>query len=318
MQRGTLETFRGIYSPVYAADAAYYFLTTNPQGFGTMDPTDNNDTRLLMDNLPMVQQGYMLRVCMTMLFSIYAHYHLQDPTDPQIVIPDDLMNRAFGGTIPAALYSYRGAYGKINDMTMREAIERRLITAPLNTYDVINQEDPEFDRTRFNTHHLQTLVFLNFFNELKLGAEPTLAPVLEAITRPDVREAMLREHNIIQQIFQQVILEPEQRVQREARRAQRHQVQREIRRAWRRAERQNAPRPIPELIPTVQLTINPMPTLPTVQLPTVNPMPTLPTVQLPTVNPITFPGVPTIFPNTQTTVPVPKVTIPPWITQGKK
>ncbi|CAH6421699.1 Hypothetical protein HVR_LOCUS1338 [uncultured virus] len=347
MQRGpaTPETFQGLHTPVYAADALYYFLTNNPQGFGTMDPTDNDNTQLLMDNLPMTRQGYMLRNSSNLLFFIYTTYnHLPDPT-AQFVTPDDIMNQAFGGTIPAALYSYRDTDGKINNITMREAIERRLIAAPLNTYDVMDQRDPGFDRTQFYTHHLQTLAALNYFSEFKLGAEPTLAPVLEAIRRPDVREAMLREHNIIRQVLQlwQATLEPERR----ARRAQR-QIEQQIQR------QQN-------VLPPIQLpTVNPVPTLPGIQYPTVNPEfelladidalrtiniegatfnytgtedeanlinrfnPALPTIQSPIVTQLTtpimptIPGVPTVVTNTQTTVPIPKVTIPPWVTQGKK
>ncbi|CAH6421700.1 Hypothetical protein HVR_LOCUS1339 [uncultured virus] len=308
MQRGpaTPETFQGLYAPVYAADALYYFLTTNPQGFGTMDPTDNNNTQLLMDNLPMAQQGYMLINSINLLFFIYVYYnHLHYPTDPQVVIPDDTMNQAFGDIIPAALYPYRGTNGKINISTMREAIERGLIVAPLNTYDAISQQYAQFDRNRIATYYLQNLAALNYFRETRLGAEPTLGPVLEAIQRPDVREAMLREHAIIRQISQlwQATLEPERRAQREARRAQRQAEQQ--------TQRQQ------NVFPPIQIpTVNPTPTfqLPTVQIPTVNPTPTF---QLPTVNPITTPTMPTI-PGTQTTIPVPKVTIPPWVTQDKK
>jgi len=80
------------------------FFTLKPENFGFVEPGDAS-SGLLMDQLELVKQGFMLRNTTTMLFYIYAHYNnLQSPTNAQFTSADDVMMTAFGGEYPCRIY----------------------------------------------------------------------------------------------------------------------------------------------------------------------------------------------------------------------
>lgn len=218
------ESFTGTYTPVYAGDALKYFFNVRPEGFGPLDPEQALATgqpgAALADSIPIVEQGYLLRNTCPMLFYIYAHTNqLEDRQNPQFTRSDDVMMAAFGGDIPAAFYKYRGTDGKLHKIRMDQAIQQGLITAPMNTYDVIRQSHPTFNPQRFETYYFQKFAAANYYSRVALGADPALEPIAQALEREDIRAAMLQEHNIVKaaRTGWHNILEPVRRQQRDIR-----------------------------------------------------------------------------------------------------
>lgn len=238
------ENFSGTYTPVYAAEALRHFFTAAPQNFGPLNPLQWVTTHQpgaawnlpqgagLMENLGMVQQGYLLRNTTTMLFYIYAHaMDLQNAANAQLARSDNVMNEAFGGAIAAAFYSYPDPSGRtkktksgdqvpvILKTTMAQALAQGLIAAPLNTYDVIRVTHPDFNPAQFNTYYYQNIAAANYYSRAALLADPDLAVAGEALQQDNVRQAMLNEHNIVKQVSAEwhQHLEPGRKVARDQR-----------------------------------------------------------------------------------------------------
>ena len=221
------ESFSGTYTPVYAGDALRTFFTAQPGNFGPLNPQNAAATGVagaaLMDSLPMVRQGYLLRNTSTMLFYIYAHANqLQDAANAQFARSDDVMTQAFGGQIPAAFYSYKGDDGKTVKVPMAQAVASGAIGAPMNTYQVIQVSRPDFNPARFNTYFYQNIAAANYYSKAALGADANLAPAAQALLQADVRAAMLNEHNTVKAVSAEWhdLLEPARKAQRDARKKQ--------------------------------------------------------------------------------------------------
>lgn len=237
------ESFKGTYTPVYAGPALQAFFTLQPGGFGPLSPrtaTAQAPGDALMNSLPMVAQGYLLRNTSTMLFYIYTHANqLQAADNAQYSRSDAVMDQAFGGEIPAAFYTYRGADGKSVKLPMAKAVATGLIADSMNTYQVISQlyppgtrnrkgEDVGFRPERFNTYFYQNIAAANYYSKAALSDQPELAPAAEALQQEDVRQAMLREHTIVKQVSAEWhdLLEPARSEQRIARKKQQDAIKR--------------------------------------------------------------------------------------------
>jgi len=221
---GRPESFSGVYAPVYAGPALVQFFTAAPEKFGPLHPLEAAITQVageaLMTQLRYVSEGYLLRNTITMLFYIYAHNNnLQDPQNAQFARSDDVMTAAFGGEVPATFYVYRGNDGKKVKIPMEQAVSEGLVTAPMNTYQVVQLSHPDFNPARFNTYHYQGIASVNYYSKDVLANQPAL---VDALQRGDVRAAMLQEHTIVKGVSAEwhELLEPGRKVQREARKKQ--------------------------------------------------------------------------------------------------
>jgi hypothetical protein len=181
------ESFSGVYAPVYAGEALRQFFNegalANGVGFGPAQPGAVGG-ELLMDLLPNAKQGWLLRNTTTLLFFAYAHAQgLQDQNDGRKTRSDPVMDRAFNGTIIAAAYpnivgqkmveGKAGAAARQKNLTqaipMSDAVARGL-TAPLNTYQGLQQAYPEFNPGRFDTYFFQNLAAYNYYTSKMLAA----------------------------------------------------------------------------------------------------------------------------------------------------
>lgn len=205
------ESFSGVYTPVYAGEALNAFFTQNPAGFGSLTPQQEN-TGLLMNALPEVNQRRLLRNTCTMLFFIYAHTNnLQFDDNAQLARSDEHMNNVFGGQIPAAYYAFKNpTTGKADKILMNEALDRNIVSAPMNTYDVISAayprgtynkagEDVGFDPVQFNTYYFQNISAANYFSRKALEGIDNGQEIIDQLNNGQIRAAMLNEHNIVKQ-----------------------------------------------------------------------------------------------------------------------
>lgn len=238
------ESLSGTYTPVYATDVLREFFTSIPERFGTLDPATFVQTgvvtqeSMLMAHLPYVSQGYLLRNTSTMLFYIYAHVNnLQAEDNAQYATSDELMDRLFGGELPATNFSYKGPDGKITKMLMTQAVETGYITQPYNTYQVISASYPVgtktkkglevgFRKERFNTYYYQNIAAANYFTKAVLNTNPQFADIAAAIAEPSTREAMLNEHNLVKEVSERwkALLEPGRKIKQEARKKERDAI----------------------------------------------------------------------------------------------
>lgn len=223
------ESFSGVFTPVAAAPALQKFFTEGAQGFGFASPKQalanpKNPGSSLMEQLTLVQQGYLLRNTITMLFYIYAHQkQLQDSNNAQYASADDVMVRAFGGNVPAAFYAYRGGDGKIVKLPMDEAQSQGLVKTPVNTFKIISDifipgtkdkrgQKGDFAPKSFNTYFYQNIASLNYYSKTYIPAN-----VATVMGQANIREQMLKEHQLVKQVSSEWndILEPSRKQQRD-------------------------------------------------------------------------------------------------------
>lgn len=109
----------------------------------------------LMHLFPVMKQGYALRNSLTLLFRLYTNLN-GIVSGGQIVVPDELMNISFNGTIPAYFHN------QDRIIPTKDAIQQGIIDKPLNTVQVIQLSNPQFNPNRFHPSFLQNIELLNF------------------------------------------------------------------------------------------------------------------------------------------------------------
>ena len=218
------ESFKGIYTPVYAGAALQHFFTAGAGNFGFEHPQVQAG-EALMTKLRMVREGYLLRNTSTLLFYIYAHAQdLQDAANGQYVRSDAVMTEAFGGDIPATFYPAT-VDGKNSKVTMATAVDKALIPGPVNTYSIVaignagKLPKDQFNPAHFKNYYFQNLAALNYYSKTSLAADPALAPAVENMRNEQVMAAMLEEHNIAKQasVEWKARLDPGRKIARDAR-----------------------------------------------------------------------------------------------------
>ncbi len=131
---------RGINSPVQLGEALIYFYNHANIMLG-----DEN----LLDNLPMLKKGLTLHQSLSYLFMMYCKKNWL--LEGQKVIPDRLMNQAFNNI---ACDYYKDKESRI---LMTEAIEKGIIPKPLNTFEMILNNYPSFNKKCFPVYFSQSI-----------------------------------------------------------------------------------------------------------------------------------------------------------------
>jgi hypothetical protein len=207
------ESLKGTYSPIYAGTVLRTFFEAST-GFGPLDPEQWKTTGLMdslvMDKLPCVKQGFMLRNTLTMLFFLYIRtVELHEPENVQFCHFDDVMKKVFT-EMDAAFYTAEG----VPKIETTEAVKKGLITAPLSTQEVIRLKRPEFNddktpiirnvtedkqiyRKAFNSYFFQQLASNNYYSKENLRENEKYAHILE--TLDEVTNQMILEHNIVKE-----------------------------------------------------------------------------------------------------------------------
>lgn len=233
----TPDSFAGTYTPVYAGPALTTFFTLKPENFGYVDP-GNSSSGLLMDQLSLVKQGFMLRNTTTMLFYIYAHYNnLQSPENAQFTSADDVMLKAFGGDVPAGYVSYLTDPSQRIDpnvkrtkeekavkpvkKVMADAVAEGLLEQQLNTFDSIRLVY-DFNPESFKTYFYQNIAAANYYSRANMVDASFLSredgeKVSGYLSDEDARQQMLIEHNLVKDVSDKwhCVLEPDRKKQRD-------------------------------------------------------------------------------------------------------
>lgn len=196
------------YTPVYLGDCLCK-LFTNTDKFGSVDPIDNITnifSTKLMDFLPCVKAGFVLRNSLTMLLFIYFKNNDLQEENKQYSHFDDFCNKIFI-EMDAEFYSDTNH----SKMLMSEAIEREIIKVPLSTQDVIRLKRPEFNQDDtpmkirdeniiyqkcFPNYYLQLLISHNCYSKNDL-IRLNKIEILNALNDETMQEQMIQEHNII-------------------------------------------------------------------------------------------------------------------------
>lgn len=182
---------------IAASEALTYFFNTYPERFGTI-----SDGTYLMDNLPLVQRGYLSQYSASTLLNIYVNKNNLEESPRSIYITsDDLMDAAFGGDIPSAFvydtFDVRGH--KIRKISTIEAIQKGIIQVAQNTYNVISIKYPNFNPKRFIGK--SDLIYLNSYSAEDIIKSPILSEklgdVLTSLQDEDFQNMMINEGNII-------------------------------------------------------------------------------------------------------------------------
>jgi uncharacterized protein (UPF0335 family) len=193
-----------------------------------LDPSQPDSSKKLMDSLPFVKKGYLLRNAVTMLFYIYIYTNkLQVPGQGQFTKPDAIFKAAFNGKIPATFYSRKDAGGEQVKMLMDRAVLEEDagglgLDKPMNTFAVITAglsetpKSPEknvFTTDKLNVYFYQSIAALNYLSKKNLEDAIDLYECLEDEKKTKTfteikdhlgeeegtsfRDQMLKEHEII-------------------------------------------------------------------------------------------------------------------------
>jgi hypothetical protein len=166
-----------IAGPIYFVQTALQYFLENakiPIYFG-------NKPVSLMQFLPLCHQGYAIDSTLQLLMMIYVLINNLTVLTPGIVayndiselsvIPDELMNIAFNGSIPA----YYADYIYENEITMKEAVDDRMIPDYpdhyLNTLEVIQRRDPNFNPAMFELQFCTPISEINSQRRLPLDLQ---------------------------------------------------------------------------------------------------------------------------------------------------
>ena len=210
-------TSKSTNTPVYVGPALQLFFSGNPAGFGS-----GPDGRALMDSLPHAKAGFVTRGSIPLLMNIYAYANgLKCPSEYgaknySISRSDAHMDKCFG-SIPALM-----AYFTTNDFTMNrgrkspvyqkilmlDAVQRKLLTHPMPTYEVISAKDnsklsclTQEQQTKYKSFNPKFIPFSAF--QSIAGANTyskEFPPPPEAQTRldnPDTKRAIHSESELI-------------------------------------------------------------------------------------------------------------------------
>lgn len=229
--RGNPSAFNGTYTPAFAGPTLISFFNDEEANFGPVNPqmtqqlADMFDYKgdvpedveyepddMLINKLPLLKEGYFLRNTSTLLFNIYvfANY-LQDKENGQYASADDVMNKYFGGEFPASFFSYKDDEA-ITKIPMDEALTKRLIDQPINTYDAVSSVyplgqkqdkkgiDAGFNPARFKTYFFQNITAANYYSKKDLRSNPALAEQNDYIKSDVAKVQMLEEHDLVKQV----------------------------------------------------------------------------------------------------------------------
>jgi hypothetical protein len=134
------------------SDPLQCFFTKDIIRFGSVHPFVN-DQELLIEQLPLLQDGYALEhTCIILGYIYILANRLQNIT----VASDDHMFECFGGRLPAKYIFYGGSR-----ITMEQALDEGIIDRPLNTYEAISRTDWGFNPNSFKLDKLSAIVGLN-------------------------------------------------------------------------------------------------------------------------------------------------------------
>ena len=182
------------------------FFTTDSKRFGYIKPSKVFKSGIrdegLMSVLPILHKGYLTVRYITRLFELYILINMKNEI---IFKSDDIMDYAFGGDIPAVFYLYRDENGTLYKMPMTYALEQRLISHPLNTYEVIKNVVYGFNKNKFNRTYITYIIsansyYLNDLIEPYPGAYDsttfnTLEQIISHLEKHDIRTALEDEYD---------------------------------------------------------------------------------------------------------------------------
>lgn len=134
--------------PVYLGEALIYFFN-NVQ----LNIYQGNVPINLMNWFPLLKQGLADVGAFTMLFNYTVMNGLRVG---QLIIPDDLFNKAFNSNIPASFYPLYEGW-----ISMNEAVEKGFIPKALNTFQVIKIVHPEFKPESFDLTYIGDINSVN-------------------------------------------------------------------------------------------------------------------------------------------------------------
>jgi hypothetical protein len=165
--------------------------------------------------------GYLLRNTITMLFFIYIHANnLQNGENAQYTRSDAVMTDAFNNAqYPAVYYVQKGLPKQPMDQIAPEGRKTTYAMIAENNPPYVKKDpksgkesDEGFKESKFKTFFFQNIAAANYVSK-----SAALQADQDNLSRADVKEAMLTEHNFVKAVSQEwsVRLEPLRDAQKE-------------------------------------------------------------------------------------------------------
>jgi hypothetical protein len=130
------------YMVMYAGPSIQHFVNKDPKKFGYLVPFDKS-SGYLMDKLPMLKKGFLLKITISILLPIYFKANgitvNEKDSSKNEILKDKYYKEAFYGKIPAVFFFVKDkeTVGKREKIFMENAVHNKLIPRMMNTYEVI-------------------------------------------------------------------------------------------------------------------------------------------------------------------------------------
>jgi hypothetical protein len=228
---GTTEKRDAMNNPLYSAPALLKFLSEGDFGPVNVEEwKEGAKSDPLMNHLRLAKQGYLTKNTLTQLFYIYLWKHnLQEEENGQFVHFDQHMNKCFV-EMPAEFYRIKSAKNEklAEKILMTDAVERGLITKPLNTVEAVRITHPDFykdntpiilvpksysesNKAEFNNRfqvykkafanfHLQIIAACNVYPLNYLKTDPDFKDHYAYITNPDTIAEIDAERQFVKEV----------------------------------------------------------------------------------------------------------------------
>jgi hypothetical protein len=210
-----INQLNGVFSPIYACDVLQTFFSYTDK-FGTIEPIDEsicyNNIPKLMDFLPCVRRGFILRNTLTMLFFLYVRRN-------KLQIPENMTYSRFDNIMEEVFCNMNAEYYKDdnlnNKILMSQAIEMGIIDKAMSTQEVIRMRYPEFnqDNTEISNKKLNITIYEKAYKNYYFQLFATynyhsinnltilgLTDILDIINDDVIRDQMIKEHDMVKEI----------------------------------------------------------------------------------------------------------------------
>lgn len=150
----------------------------------------------IMDFFPLLKSGYAKRIALAWLMNLYVEFNLSRGHITNNVLPDDLFVESFDGVIPALFYIPPQSKQLDNPIPMQYAIEKRMISRPMNTFEVLAGRYGRFSANGFPDEFLRQCVSLNTYEPNNMTEE-----IVAAISEPQVIVGMEAEYILLHSLL---------------------------------------------------------------------------------------------------------------------
>lgn len=189
-------SFKQAYAPIKVGPVFVAFFTQEFNkklpNFGQLPKLDGDGflpKTNLLDKLPRVKEGLLLKNSLTLLMYIYAtvnNLKSKEKSEGQKNIPDDRMNYIFGD-LNSLYYQDLGKPKKLMSKTENQ----------MSTYQVVSNKNKNFNPEKIENYYFQSIQSLNYYEKNDLSDKDS-----KNLSNDKIKKELLQEYELIERANQ--------------------------------------------------------------------------------------------------------------------